>query len=141
MFTSKGCFFIFLAGASWCQDEGGLTARAMYYRERPDNDQLPPRAQVTASSKAPVGKPASKSQTNSTGSVRTQTSQTGGASATDGTNNTAVSKPFETKQVVLTPPRPVDHLGLRYNVMLVNTKTQKSQAVESDRTFQAGECI
>lgn len=33
------------------------------------------------------------------------------------------------------------HLGLRYNLALVNAKTGQSQPVDSDRIFHAGECF
>jgi hypothetical protein len=45
------------------------------------------------------------------------------------------------KTAAITPAAATTHLGVRYNLALVNAKTGLSQAVDSDRIFQSGECF
>jgi hypothetical protein len=99
------------------QQPGELSARALYYREQPDEDKLPP---------VPAAKPA-------------------GARKTAARPKTAAAKPQTPDGV---PVRPavagipvVQNLGLRYNVVLVDPRTGRSEPVDAGRMFESGECI
>jgi hypothetical protein len=39
------------------------------------------------------------------------------------------------------PPKPVSHLGLRYNVLLIDPETAAEQFVDPDKTFHANDCF
>ena len=52
---------------------------------------------------------------------------------------TVPPKPVPASSVVATPV--AQHLGLRYNLVLVDRKTRKSVSVDRDRLFHSDECI
>jgi hypothetical protein len=120
-----------LAIATICsgqQDAGQLSARTLFYREQPDNDQLPAPKAVKAVSTAaersntPAKPPVSAANTN--------------GSAAD------TAKPPGPLNAAAAPVVPVvQHLGLRYNVLAVNSANGAAEAADPDRVFNSGECI
>lgn len=134
MFTRGGklLFSIFLAKVCLCQPAPGqLSARELFYHEKPDHDQLPTAAQVRSAVKARP-KP-------------TAAAQTAAAPATAQAAPEPAARPSSrgnglVTNVSLTIP-PVQNLGLRYNVLLVNTQSAKAEPVDPDRVFQPKECL
>ncbi len=112
-------FVILLPALGWSQPASELSARALFYREQPDQDKLP------AVSKA---KPAVARTT----PAASKTSKPPAA--------LAQQKPASTPSGVPIIPA-VQHLGLRYNVMLVNSQTGAAEPADPDRTFRRGECV
>lgn len=103
-------FAILLPSLCWCQPASELSARALFYREQPDQDKLP----AVSKAKPPISR---KKQ------VASKTAKTGSAE----------------NRVPIIPV--VQNLGLRYNVMLVNSQTGAAEAADPDRTFRRGECV
>lgn len=106
-------FAILLPALCWGQPASELSARALFYREQPDQDKLPAvsKAQPAVARKSPA---AAK-----TSNQRKPANASGG--------------------VPIIPV--VQHLGLRYNVMLVNSQTGAAEPADPDRTFRRGECV
>jgi hypothetical protein len=114
MFPVRNLLFaILLPALCWCQPASELSARALFYREQPDQDKLP----AVSKAKPAVSR---KSQT-----VSKTSNQQKPGSASSG--------------VPIIPV--VQHLGLRYNVMLVNSQTGAAEPADPDRTFRRGECF
>src|SRR4051794_20431680 len=116
MFTlARGLLFsIFFAGICLCQQNSGpLSARELYYHEKPDNDKLPSPSQVRSALKPAATKTGSKSN------VPPETTPRANAGSFDNSGAT-ISK------ASLTVP-PVQNFGLRYNVLLVNTQSAKAE--------------
>ncbi len=121
-------FAILLPALCWCQPASELSARALFYREQPDQDKLP------AVSKA---KPAVSRKNQ----VVSKTSRSG-ADAGGGVTEVATAKQKNGNANRRVPIIPVvQHLGLRYNVMLVNSQTGAAEPADPDRTFRRGECV
>lgn len=122
-----------LMAISFCcpgqQDAGQLSPRTLFYREQPDNDQLPaPKAAITAA------KPAKRPE-----SVPNRNSTAAGSSvpAAD-----TASRPPVTKVSTAEPVIPVvQHLGLRYNVLVATPGNGGGEAADPDRVFNSGECV
>jgi len=112
------------------QDSGQLSPRALYYREQPDNDQLPaPKAAVTAAKPA---KPADSGPKNQSSAATGSSMPAAGAS----------QRLPVTKVVATAPAVPVvQHLGLRYNVLLATPGNGGGEAADPDRVFNSGECV
>lgn len=130
--TGKLLFSIFLVKVCFCQTAPSpLSARELFYHEKPDHDKLPTAAQVRAAVKSPARpaavsvKPAEGSPQPASQAAARRTERPGGATIT----NVALKVP------------PVQNLGLRYNVLLVNTESAKALPVDPDRVFQPKECL
>lgn len=121
-------FAILLPALCWCQPASELTARALYYREQPDQDKLP------AVSKA---KPAVSRKTQAV----SKTSKSGAGSGGGATEPAAAKQKIESASSGVPIIPVVQHLGLRYNVMLVNSQTGAAEPADPDRTFRRGECV
>ena len=106
------------APMAWAQSSGTLTARTLFYNPGPDE------------SAKPAPKPHAKPVAKRTAERTTETSPT----ATD-SNNGPVLQPVSDTKVTT----PVNHLGVRYNLVLVNGGNE--QAVDADQTFRSGDCI
>jgi hypothetical protein len=107
---------------SFCQQEPGeLSARALYYREEPDQDKLPP---------VPAAKPAAAPKSAATPKA-----------AAAARRRTASPDPGPDRAAA-TPVIPVVmNLGLRYGVLLVDPRSGQADAVDPARVFKSGECI
>ena len=100
--------------AGWAQqDTPALSPKTLYYQGWQDDDSGPPKSE-TKQKKAPPPKPATKPVPVS------QDNQNAGSAA-------------------VTPV--VQHLGLRYNLVLVDRKSRKGISVDKDRLFHRDECI
>lgn len=128
--VSKLAFSILIAQLCWCQEgPTQLSARELFYHEKPDNDKLPTPAQAHASAKpaaqsASTSKPPTGRQEVSK-TVPPRGSDSGGATI----STVAYSAP------------PVQNFGLRYDVLLVNTQSGKAATADPERMFQPNECL
>lgn len=133
MFTRTGklLFSIFLVKVCLCQPAPSqLSARELFYHEKPDHDKLPTAAQVRAAVRSSA-KPAASAK-----AARTpQPTATEAAKRPDSDRGGSI-----VMNVALKVP-PVQNLGLRYNVLLVNTETGKAAPVDPERVFQPKECL
>lgn len=110
---SVGFVFLFAAGA-FAQAPPAGGARELYYFGAGQKDKLPPVQKVSAAR-----------QSASHGTVR------------------KAAQPEPASEV---PPAPAPeaaavHLGLRYNVVLVDRVSGRSEPVDADRTFKNGDCL
>jgi hypothetical protein len=138
----RSCLLVLLASACWGQqDTSQLSPRTLFYREQADTDRLPPRTEA----KQAVDRPAVKPPDNKAGGAglagskpekRAKTGSVSGAKP-------AAGVPSVGKLAIEGAPAspPVQHLGLRYNILVFDEKTQKSEPVDPDRPFKNGECI
>lgn len=127
MSSKVACFLaaLWLPALLWCyQNSSGISARTLYYQGQPDDDPVPPkeRAQPASGPKTPP-----------------QTSPG--------------VKPTHNRQIATAQPQPaprvpnvnftpaVQHLGLRYNILLLDRSTRKGMPIEADRVFQPDDCI
>jgi hypothetical protein len=101
----------------WGQSEGGLSARALFYREQPDQDKLPP---VASARPAAVAKP---------------------PAAPPKTKTPVAKAPPHTPAPGVPVIPVVQNLGLRYNVLLIDPASGKATATDPDRNFRRGECL
>ncbi len=107
---------LLLPGLGWSQqDAAPLSPKTLYYQGWQDDDSAPPKSEAKPKKTVPV-KPVAKPV----------------ASSSQDSHKAAPS-------VVATPV--VQHLGLRYNLVLVDRKTRKSVSVDRDRLFHRDECI
>jgi hypothetical protein len=123
--VSRLFFSLLITQLCWCQQAPPqLSARELFYHEKPDNDKLPSPAQAHAATRpaAKTSKPAAP-ETSRTSPARVADS--GGATI----STVAYSAP------------PVQNFGLRYNVLLVNTESGKAAPADPDRMFQPKECL
>ncbi len=97
----------------WGQPAEGLSARALFYREQPDKDKLPPVASVKPPA-APRVKQTAKQQPPAT-------------------------RPPASSGVPIIPV--AQNLGLRYNVLLIDPASGAATPADPDRTFRRGECV
>jgi hypothetical protein len=133
--TKKWLVTALLISACWSQQpQSELSARELYYRERPDESPSQsvkppssPQAQQTQHGDAPnavvhkattAGKPS-------------QETHPAGSSGNGGMQLAAERVPIEG----------VRHLGLRYDLVLINPKSGKVAPADPERVFQPGECM
>lgn len=109
-------FLLLTASLAWGQQPGELSARALYYREQPDQDKLPP---------VPAAKPAGAPKAQRPAMAPPQTAQ---------------QKKREPKAGAAVIPV-VHNLGLRYNVMLIDAASGAAQPADPERKFRRGECL
>jgi hypothetical protein len=115
-----------LPGICLCQDSSSsLTPRELFYREQQDNDKLPPvRTAKAASAKktdaAASGKPGA-----------TPKPKEAPPAVPDSQNESASIVPVVAA---------VHHLGVRYNILLVDSKGNTSPA-DPDGNFHRGDCL
>ncbi len=103
---------LLLPGLGWSQqDAAPLSPKTLYYQGWQDDASPPPKSQTKPRKTVPPKPVASSSQDNQKA----------------------------TTSVGATPV--VQHLGLRYNLLLVDRKTRKSVSVDRDRLFHSDECI
>lgn len=136
------CFFVLLLSPlCWCQQPPShLTARTLFYRENPDNDQLPPapttrlrKAKKVDTAKHPaVAGTATASGSNvaepkeANAPVANQESARAGEPGTSGPSVVPV----------------VEHLGLRYSLLLIDRNNNSIiEAADPARTFHEGDCV
>jgi len=153
---------------SWCQpaDTAG-SARGLFYAETQDTDQLPTPAQLVsqdlplAAGVAPDGSDAQKllgtgRRAGRGGRPRPKGKQTGEKpsggdpatpvdSAANGPQPTGPGTlPNHDTDTTVKPAvytgAPIQHLGLRYNVLLVDSKNQE-EPVDSSQPFRTDECV
>jgi hypothetical protein len=117
----------------WCQQPSPqLSPRELYYREQaPDHDQ---RAPVAPSKKQGVDKATGMSQ------KKVDVSAPPRGSTQEGTGQGAIVASVEKISTATTTPE-VSHLGLRYNLLLVDKTTGDAKPVSSNRVFDQGECL
>jgi hypothetical protein len=113
---------VLTASLSWCQQPGELSARALFYREQPDQDKLPP---VAEAKPAPTAKPTAAARPPKPAKTPQPVAQ---------------QKQREPRTSVPVIPV-VQNLGLRYNVMLVDTASGAAQPADPERKFRRGECL
>lgn len=113
-------FLLMLPAVLLCrQGPGELSARALYYREQPDEDKLPP----VPAAKAPAERKSIPTAKNSTAKNKKRASD---------------PAPDRTPTAVIPV---VNNLGLRYGVMLVDPRTGRTEPVDPERQFRSGECL
>ena len=106
---------------SFCQQEPGeLSARALYYREQPDQDKLPP---------VPAAKPAAARKSAAT------------PKAAAAKKRTTSPDPVPDRPAAAPAIPVVMNLGLRYGVLLVDPRSGQADAADPARVFKSGECI
>jgi hypothetical protein len=137
MFTAVGL----LAPTYRCQEtSSNLTARTLFYRENPDDDQLP---RVSATKP----RSAKKNETSSRTAVASSASKRGNGMTEQSSASTAVIK--KESRGAAEPENPgsslihaVQHLGLRYNLLLIDRNNNSViEAVDPTRTFREGDCV
>lgn len=107
---------LLLPGLGWSQqDAAPLSPKTLYYQGWQDDDSAPAKSQAKPKKTVPV-KPVPKP-----------------VASLSQDNQKAASS------VVPTPV--MQHLGLRYNLVLVDRKTRNSVSVDRDRLFHSDECI
>src|SRR5262245_14333030 len=108
-----GAIVLAFASTCWSQRQSDqLSARELSYREKPDQDKIVP------ASRKEKADPKDKNK--------------GTADQAGKQTNSVPSTPSVVPQV--------DHLGIRYNVLLVDSRGE-GQATDPDRTFRPGENI
>jgi hypothetical protein len=122
--SSKAFFLsaaiLLLPGAGWCrQDEGALSPKALYYQGWQD-EAAPAKSEKKAQPKKATPPSQVKTPAASQGGIQEARREHAGSGTA-------------------TPV--VQHLGLRYNLLLVDRKSRKAVAVDGDRLFHPGECI
>ncbi len=138
-FQTKWVFILLLSPMCWCQQTStDLTARTLFYRERPDNDQL---LSVAAAKSRQTSKATATQATKKTNAAAQERPVPEANSPGSGTAvGSAKTVSVEYRDQGASPPA-AQHLGLRYNLVLVDKDTGKGAPVEADRIFQPGECI
>src|SRR5579863_7181414 len=100
-----------------------LNARALFYREQQDNDKLPP---------VPASRPAAKkTSAPAAGKSETPPRTTQASVQPEGSHGGAAIVPVSMA---------VNHLGLRYNILLVDSQGNATP-VDSDRNFHPADCV
>jgi hypothetical protein len=124
-FPIKLSLVLLLSPLCWCQQAPtDLTARTLWLQEQPDKDQLPSIAAAKAHQ------------------VKKVSLTSGGAAAKQSAEIDAQRGAPENGSTQSMPSIPVvKHLGLRYNLLLVDAQSGKTEPVDSDRVFQPGDCI
>ena len=134
------CFMVLLLPAvCWCQQPSSdLTARTLFYEEPRDNDQLP---SISAAKSAQARK-ATQTQSASAANASGHELRVAG-NPSPGTETAAPTpKNVSLQSGSAGPSTPVvKHLGLRYNLLLVDSQSGQSEPVDSDRVFEPGECV
>ena len=117
----------------WCQQPSPqLSPRELYYREQaPDHDLRAPGA---PSKKQAVDKATGMSQ------KKVDASAAARGSTEAGTSKAALAASVEKISTATARPE-VSHLGLRYNVLLVDKTSGNAKPVSSNRVFEQGECL
>ena len=134
--------FLFLfVPLCWSQQPPSeLKARTLFYRENPDNDQLPPASAVRppkATKGAASKHPAVVNAATTAGSGVTESGQPGNAEPKQ--HVTGVSEGEGSGQSRIAT---VQNLGLRYNVLLVDrSNNDVIEAADPGRNFHEGDCI
>ena len=124
-------FSILIAQFCWGQQAPSqLSARELFYHEKPDNDKLPPPVRARAAAR-PAAQSASTPKQASPEPETARTSRPAGVATSGGATISAVA---------YSAP-PVQNFGLRYNVLLVNTQSAKAAPADPDRMFQPKECL
>jgi len=124
----------FLAGACWGQQSPELSARELYYRERPD-DGPPPSVKSSNKPQArqsPPGNDSNAATHKGTSAAKPSTGTHEAGSPGNGGIQLAAEK----------VPVPAGHyLGLRYNLLLIDSKNGEATPADSAQVFRSGECV
>jgi hypothetical protein len=126
-------------------------SRELFYREKPGDDKLPPIESVAKPAEGTIrqgdksdagvattspARPLSNKKFKRTGTVA---KKSGPGSSSQPTPTTIAGAEARTE---VRPSIPiVEHLGLRYSVLLVDAEKDRWERVDSRRTFHKGECI
>lgn len=127
------------------QSTGELSARELYYREKPVNETLPA-ISTTAAGEAPqTAQPKPKKERRSTTSIIPKTQPKtapprGDTARSQSHSDSPVNVP-EQPRVAPIPIPVVEHLGLRYSLLSVDKDTNKTEPVDPDRVFHSGDCL
>jgi hypothetical protein len=116
-----------------------LTARTLYYEEPADKDQLPsiPAAKSQQARKTSQAQGSGAAANPAAQKVLVAGKQSSGTNTALGTaKNQGVQSGYQGASIPA-----VKHLGLRYNLLLVDAQSGQSEPVDSDRVFQPGECV
>ncbi len=136
---TKWMLLLLLSPMCWCQQApGDLTARTLFYRERPDDEHLVPVAAAKSRQASKVTATQATRKTNAAAQERQVPEANSPGSGTAVGSAKTVSVQYRDQGAGLPA---VQHLGLRYNLVLVDKETGKGEPVEADRVFQPGECI
>jgi hypothetical protein len=129
------------APACWCQqDNSDLSPRTLFYREQPDTDKLPSTREGKQSPRKPDKPSAGKGAAEA--STRAMPAKSGTSPSQDQASGSTRPTSANVPSVAATSAIPVvEHLGLRYNLLLVNPQNGSVEAADPDRIFKPGECI
>jgi hypothetical protein len=139
-FPIKLFLVLLLSPLCWCQQPPtNLKARTLFYRESPDNDQLPPasaskprKAKKIETSKSTAANTDAPSGSGVSGS----NNGTGAVANLEGTGDSESGGSGSSKIPA------VQNLGLRYNLLLVDRSSNSIiESVSPARNFHEGECV
>jgi hypothetical protein len=135
-FPIKWLSILLFSPLCWCQQPSQeVTARTLYLDEAADHDQLP----SIPAAKAQRARKASQTQSASAAKASAQNSGSAVKQSSETSFSTAPGTPSGREGLSIPPAQ---HLGLRYNlVLVVDRESGKGEPVESDRVFQPGECV
>jgi len=125
----------FLTSACWGQQlPSELSARELYYREQPDDEQL---KSVKSHSTLQTGQTRHGDDLTAVAKKATGAGKPGaGTDAVRSPGSSGVQ--LAAKRVAMPEVR---HLGLRYNVVLIDPQSGKVEPADPNRVFQPGECV
>ena len=139
MSLSTKCFCVLLlSSVCWAQQPSShLTARTLFYEEPQDNDHLP----SIPAAKSPQTRKSSQTQSGTATNTSVHKALVAGnqSAATNSAAGAMKNEGGDSGQAAGIPA--VKHLGLRYNLLLVDSQSSESKPVSSDRVFQPGECV
>jgi Domain of unknown function (DUF4384) len=127
------------------QTGADLSARELYYQEPQANDALPSLSSGGGGGAAQTVQQPAKRKKGTTGTTSTMSKPTKSKSSTYSSSRT--DNPINRPEPPLSPAAipVVEHLGLRYSLLLVNKAADKdttsSQPVDPDRVFHNGDCL
>ena len=137
--TSLALVLVCCFQACWCKEApSDLSARTLFYSEQPDTDKAALTEALNAAQSKQVPRNGRKGNTNAAAQNRAASAKAFGREATEinGVNSNGV-QPAQSGFVL-----PVQHLGLRYNVVLVDKQSGKISApLDPKRDFGLGECV
>jgi Domain of unknown function (DUF4384) len=126
-----------LPGALAQAPDEGLKARTLYYSSGSDSDAKPaPKHTAAGKPKTATPPPAAAAGAASTVSPSVSPGVTPSA-----TLNTTPDTKDSGEAAKVTPPATVTHLGVRYNVMLINTQSNEERLVDPDNKFEPNDCL
>lgn len=137
---------LFVASCFAQQAKQELSARDLFYREQaPDQQSSSEKTQAASTNQNPTQTTAQSTPPSSqaTHHKSTSTAHKTPTTGTSGTTNSTPDTPSASIQLAAEkePISAAQALGLRYNVVLVNTSTRDTAPADPDQVFQPGECI